>query len=933
MSFVRALRQGLPLLLLSSAWANAAESTSAQVWNREPQPPFKLTAEGFVAPPMGGADFTVSLSNGAAPRYTPPAHATAAEIQALESAASYAARRYRELRLRAPLMKVQDGSYRMLLARNLGEAAASYGPGLESISVGQALDLARSDAGTWKGWEYFLRLSEAEGLDDPENIDWKIYPTKIASSLAHEIFHGVQASYPRLSEREGYEGWVGEGLPDAIAPYAIRGLRFLGGAQYLFPNTFRSGNARFGKALGLRPYDYPLDLSVLPPDLKIKPGLAWDKRRQLAGYMTSSFWRYLFEDIQKPGQEWTALSGLMLQPQKGRSKPEDLLLWADLAAKTAMPTFTHGLHDAFPDFIAKRVEYPDQMVLGRARQGVFKHPDWLGYLFQDGCKRIVLDDQNSTAKEELDLYPVAARCLRVKWNGTRLPESGAPTASVAATPLSGGNQAVALESLRLGHHGTAEGYLASHPDKATGARVRRFQPLDLDPLVAATTDGELVLTFSNVAKDVRDTVRQRYLIEIVVNTAKAQGQVSQPAEPEARRPASTGKASGKRRSLPSAGMSGSSDGTLSVGAAEGGLELDEIYDCVNGTLKMQSAGLLALNDRMRDKPVSSTLPKSCLALQQLANPRFAAQHRGAMSVRLDLPRIPTGTRGEVRGASVTVEWLDPALEASGSSQVSASTDRVTLTITEATVSFVRGSYTARFSVAEHGVGGSVSGDFVQSRADTDELMTSDDPLDYLSTDALLAFHYAGLSGAELQRQGREAQAQMSEGSGPPPVAGVGGGQGGAVALVEECRCDCAEFGALRRPEPSERTRCAGSCANYPNAGQCVIESQRRQGVADARIDQMLRACPSDCGGLLSAGPVCQDAAWSLVRACQTGNSRSLEASTACYLRLTTAELPEPQKSEMRRQLAEQLREMDAEARRAFLGGMLDAFQQAGQRCE
>lgn len=929
-------RWGLPILWALSSWAGAAEPTSAQLWNREPQPPFRISTEGFVAPPMGGADFTPMLSKGGAPWYASPRHATAAEIKALEDAAGFAARRYRELRLRAPVMKVRDGSYRMLLARNLGEAAASYGAGLEEISLSQALDLARSDPLSWNGWEYFLRLSEAEGLDDPENIDWKIYPTKIASSLAHEIFHSVQAAYPPLSARSGYEGWIGEGLPDAIAPFAIRGLRFLGGSPYLFPNNFRSGNARFGKALGLRPYDYPLDLSVLPPDLKIKPGLPWDKRRQLAGYMTSSFWRYLFEDIQKPGQEWTQVSGLLLQAQQGRSKPEDLLLWADLAAKTAMPTFSHGLHEAFPDFIAKRVEYPDQMVLGKARQGVFKHPDWLGYLFQDGCKRIVLDDRNSTAKEELDIYPLAARCLRVKWNGTRLPESGAPTATVAATPLSGGNLAVAVESLRLGHHGSVEGYLASYPDKATGVTVRRFQPLDLDPLLAAATDSELVLTFSNVAKDVRDTVRQRYRIEIVVNSTLAQGQLTQPADAAAGRPASTGKASGKRRSVPSAGMDGSADGMLSVGAAQGGLEIDEIYDCVNGMLKTQSAGLLALNDRPRDKPPSATPPKSCQTLQQIANPHFAAQHRGAMSVRLDLPRIPTGTQGEVRGASVTVEWYDPALQASGGAQVSASTDQVTLTIDEATASYLKGSYRARFNEREHGVVGSVSGDFVQSRADTDALVASDDPLDYLSTDALLAFHYAGLSGAELQRMGREAQAQMSEGSNPPSAGGSGGGrggQGGAVALAEECRCDCAEFDALRRPEPAERTRCAGSCANYPIGGQCVIESQRRLGVADARIDQMLRACPSDCGGLLSASPACQDAAWSLVRACRTGAGLSLEASTACYLRLTTGELPEPQKSQMREQLAEQLREMDAESRRAFLGGMLDAFQQAGQRCD
>ncbi len=798
----------------------AGEATSESVW-AQPSPPFSAVAKEFAAPPSGG-QFALSLG---VPWYAPAERISADQLRGLEAAASLAASRMRGLKLRAPKMKVVDGRYRMLLARDLGDAAASYGPGLEDVSLAQRTEIFRAaDINSWPGWDYFLRLSELEGMG--ENRDWSIYREKIAVSLAHEIFHGVQASYPPLSVRADRfareRDWVLEALPDAIAPWSIRGLRFLGNPVFQFPTRLRSGNERYGKVLGLRPYDYPLDLELLPDYLKIKPGLSRDQRRQLAGYMTNAFWRWLFEDKASAGSEWRALPALMGQRRSGRNPREELLNWTDAAVRAALPTFS-GLHRALPAFIAERVEYPDQVV--GSRKGVFEHPFWLEYMFQDGCPLITLDEQQSTQRVDLTILPLAAKCLRVYWTGARLPDSGAPVAVITATPLQAQDVALAMDSLHLGHHGSAEGLLASYTDKATGSRVRAFHPLDLDPLLAAPTRGELVLNFTNVARDPLRSVRQRYRIEIVVASSQVQGSVTQPADPEAEppRPASTGKARGKRRSGGAVGgaLQHSDDGSVSIGSADTGFAADELQDCLNGSLKQASSATLGLIQKRRDKPVSGTPPPSCAVFQKMLSPAFAAQHRGVLDAQLNLPRIATGTTGAVRGAQLQVSWHDPALPEPHDRTVSASTELVNVTLTEATVSYVRGAYAARFVADQHGIDGTVSGDFVFPRADTGRLEAgSEEPLDYLSSDALLAFHYAGLSGESLQRQAREARERAQpEGDpapgpdarvlGPPACAETGiaqtgdcrGGAGTDEAARVECFLDLMA-GALPDPQRS-----------------------------------------------------------------------------------------------------------------------------------
>lgn len=835
----------------------------------------------------------------------------------LAAAGSFAAVRYRDLRFRAPKLHVESDCFRVLLI-GTDDVSGYYGRGLEETENDEDV-FQRWNQFTKAGGQLPLHLFLSEGVIFDDDFTSGVFPEKGALTLAHELFHAIQASHERPSRRsQETEGWIGEGLPDAIAPFALRGHAFMGSPPFDFRQRLSSGNTRFGKALGLRPYDYPLNLTEVPKNLKVKTRLDQAARKELMGYMTSSFWRYLLEDIAPAGKAWTPLPSNMLLTMADGSARAEHLMWAHQLAQSAMPTFLHGLYHAFPDFLAKRVEYPDQVM--KSRKGVFAHPDWLDYLFQDGCEQVELVGGPAKPPElELDIRPLAARCVRVRWSGPRYRDSGAPVGSVTATPLDSQDHDLSIESLHLGRHGTAEGYFGRYTDQASQQPVRLFHALDFDPLLRAPTNGELVLVFANVAKDPLKTVRQKYRLQFVVSSAQSQGSATQPADPEQKRPASTGKVSGKRQYAAPMQLPDEPGEAISVGAADLNGEIEDIADCLNSTLKQAAATGLTVLERQRDRPPPGTLSPSCQTLTQMASPGFLARHRGKLGTELVLPAIPSGTRGAIRGAVLKVGWYDPAMLPDHSPDITAETDLVNVHIEDATETYVRGGYSARFVEALHGVVGTLTGDFIQARADTNAFEPVTDPLDAFSTDALLAFHYAGMDARQLQAMAARSAAEAAAGR-----ASASPGQGLAGAAAPACACDCAEFGALVDPVPARREQCAGTCQNYPQSTQCVIEQQAERGVALSAVRSALSACPSRCEALRQQSPsqLCKEAFWALYRGCpaQSVSDAELREWVAWMVR----DVPEPQKTEIGTATLQELLGADAETRDRWVEMMRQA---------
>lgn len=939
---------------LSGGQAAAIEPTPKQLWKQSPPPPFRVVAAEPVSDlsekrayteaewrrflvygSLNYADFaTTDPATVMFPlRMSAPLKPSKDRLLDLEIAGSLAASRYAALGLRPPELHVEEGRFRALFVRDAGGAAAFYGRGLEKVEDPE--DIFKRWTARPKGLgpiPKYLFIGENVAYAE----DLSIFPAKGALSMAHELFHAIQASYPSFSrhERKGaHDGkWITEGIPDAIAPWALDGIRFNGASAFEWKKSLKSGSERFGKVLGLRPYDYPLDLRAVPyPKMKIQSELRGDGGiTEMSSYMTSSFWRYVLFEKPKPSLEWKALPALMEDPiGRGKTMREDALKWADEAVTLSIPTFTDGLFRGFSAFIAERVEYPDQ-VMG-SRQGVFAHPTWLEYMFQDGCPLITLNGSEPKPPTiDLVIPQLAAKCLRLKWTGPRHANSGAPTATLTATVLNSKNEARSVESLHIGHHGTSEGFFASYKDQGTGATVKLGNTLDLDPLNPSKTNNELVVTLTNVARSPLDTAIQQYRITIIVNSSQAQGTVTQPADSEAKRPASTGKSSGKRRNHPGVSKPTAQDG-VGIGAADASGDIDELYDCFNGMFKQLSAGALLLNSKVREKQIATEPPPQCNMLTKIADPAFKDRFKGKMGVEIRLPPIATGHKGGVKGAVVSVGWSDPAMRPQHNDDIGAETELVNVNITEATETYIRGGFSARFTEALHGVVGTVTGDFLQARADTSEFDFSEQPLDYFSSDMLLSFYYAGMDGKTLQGMAAEvaATARRERGAGGS-TGGSGGASGGALP---ECSCSSVEFFSPKRED------CAAQCLNYaPMALNYVYQRELAKGRTAASVEAEINACPASCAALDASGgrysSLCADAIYPLRRSCAaSGPGGVSQAQIDCYLNYLVRELEEPMKSQFRKTNADQISAMNQETKNSFLGGLLDALKAEGLSCQ
>lgn len=812
----------LLLLLGLSPFAMAQQPTSEELWRQQP-PPFKAHAKGVVAPPRPGAAMEVRL--GGVAWMQAPLAADLKRLAALEKAASYAAARYASVGLRAPRITRRDGVYPLYFVRDLGSAAAQYGHGYGEFGVAEALRYKENE------WDQVMIVGEAEGF----GRDLIIYPEKVVASTAHELFHAVQASYANWSGHDNSqlheEKWVTEALPDAIGLWAIEGLSFMGNPPFDPKRRFADGSERFGKALGLRPYDYPLDLRTPPPRMPIFPkGNSADDMREMASYMTSSFWRFAWQHSMPKGQEWKPMRhALMLRtPRRGTaSVREDSLAWTDRSLRENHPAWKRGLYDALPAFMPWWVAYPDDMM--HSRKGEFEHTRWLKHAFVDGCPLYELNDANPTATIKVAVRELAGACVRVKWTGAPVGKSGWPAMALVAVPADGGGDA-ALRDFHLGMHGTNLGKSDPYLNPASKLLSLTWSGLTLDPRLPANTDGETVITFSNVPLDPLQAKRRTYDVHLGVGITDASGQLDKPAEP-GRRPASSVRVSSKPHVMPGQVIAVPDGRTLTMAVVPSPIAGKD--DCLNATAK--SAGVVAFGT---DAGGASNLMSICLEVATNAT-RESLNPARQPNVELKLPAVPDGHSGPIRGGEVIATWEDPGLGKPGDQHVDARSKDVDINITSANPAFVRGSFVARFKAPSDTANGQLSGSFTVWRAPTNQRIPLADPLDYVSSNLIQMYTAMGKDPAEIgAKMGRRNGSRPSR----PSTS--------ERQLNDVCPMDCK---ALRegKGSPSCREVTAALYATCPEGEGKEVTREEAASLAA----WMLRTMPEPMRSEMSSGMV------------------------------------------------------------------------------
>lgn len=785
----------LLLMLATSLQAAGQEPTSKDLWGQLP-PPFKVYADGFSSKGIECAarddkpiihSWVTSLPWLIAPKDPQPMR-----LAEMEKAASYSAMRYVDLGLRPPVLDIRDGKFSIYFVHDLGGAAAAYGPGYGELGVSEVRRIWKDD------WDQVIGVSEVEGFGK----DLGIFPESVAASIGHELFHAIQPSYPHWSvQGDGNsvdEFWVTEALPEALGLWSIEGLSFLGNPPFHPRRRLASGNRRFGMTLGMRPYDYPLDARIAPARIPIDVRGSRrrenncerviappdeGRRRTLAAYMTSSFWGYVWQHSMPRGQAWKPLPRAMLmrRARMGTANArEDSLAWADNSLRDYHPAWTRGLYDALPAFIPWWVAFPDEVM--RSRRGEFKHARWLGHAFVDGCPLYELNEASPTVTIPVEVRELAAYCVRVKWTGASVGKSGWPAAALVVVPKDGGGE-VALSDLHLGMHGINLGKTSPFTDPASGLPSLAWSGLSIDPKHPDKTEGETVITFTNVARDPFDTKRRAYEVHLGMATAEVSGQLEKPAE-KGVRPASSARVDSVKRALPAQVVPVPPGKSLSIALSAPAAGKD---DCSNATAK--SAGMLALGmDKTAARAGAPNLMTICLDVATRAT-RASLRPPNQPEVSLQLPAVPDGHTGTIAGGRVIATWTDPGLGERGKQHVDARTRNVEITIAQANPAFVRGSFRASFSAPGDGANGELSGDFLTWRAPTEQRLPLADPIDFASSDLLQTFAAMGRSPEEMRSQLGQRK--------PPQTPGAASASGGV------CPMECE---ALRQGEVSASCR-------------------------------------------------------------------------------------------------------------------------------
>lgn len=221
--------------------------------------------------------------------------------------------------------------------------------------------------------------------------------------LAHELFHGVQASYPLFKERckDGPGGWINEGTAQFMgAEVAAWGPR-----AYNFPNVRKDAWVVF--RWGVRPYDIPLYIE--PQDSN--------------AYGASSFWRYLGEYVALNGgagtkmvqPDYRFLIDLLNSSLGGPPTQSSSMNWIDREMRRHKKIGL-GLDRMFPLFINTFAAYGGTRIQP-AGYGAKYSETWLKNVFMDSpCPLVTLDEVNPRDWLDLRVKPFAAACIGLEVN-------------------------------------------------------------------------------------------------------------------------------------------------------------------------------------------------------------------------------------------------------------------------------------------------------------------------------------------------------------------------------------------------------------------------------------------------------------------------------------------------------------------------------------
>ncbi|UIP06688.1 hypothetical protein LY632_13540 [Erythrobacter sp. SDW2] len=667
------------------------------------------------------------------------------------------------------------------------------------------------------------------------------YPEQGWVTLAHELGHAVDASIAAVRTWPVEEGkeilWLGEGSTHSIAPFALKSLGF-----EPVP-AWKSGEWKFAKEVGRRPYDVSLPLKQVPkrrPSWVIAKDPATKDRDEAersdyfwtknATYLTCGFFRWLFQEeapikIRTSVEKAQPVQFPLMPGAPSMTRPGDFELFqpfrytevtaADVAKVQANPKWIDegvamldrflrkhhpawaptGLYRAFPAFVAHFVGWPDDV--GDTRDGFFAHEKWLDSLFMDG---VPTPDIAMGQDIDIELKPIAPLAARaVKFKIPPIPGNvGGKYPSITITAISLDGRKNAIDDIHIGLNGNVLANSLSHPIRNGNGKVRRWYNVNARPLQVAKTHGETVLTIINSASDIAKGRPLRVRLHIALQVGTADGQVSY-------HPLPTTDDQGRTIPLPSSVSPPMNKVTPTAPVARGSddirITIAQDADLVTMMDLAASNNLMGLSvQRKTDAPPDTRAAEAAKALASLQSMARPTRKMGLV-VSLVMPRVEPGVVGAVAGGKVGAEWIDPVYvpyaKYGVSSDVSLETDAVQIIITSNTEGTIVGRFVADFDKGsqntEREFRGKIEGNFSVGIVIDDQQGDGDlpeDPTSLLPTDWFIACARAGIDTATMGQMMRDAISASDDGSGSAGAFSGSGTDSGSSRLVGEDPVTC-----------------------------------------------------------------------------------------------------------------------------------------------
>lgn len=324
----------------------------------------------------------------------------------------------------------------------------------------------------------------------PGNFD---LTPKAYQDIAHELFHGIQATYPLFKANcdKGLGKWIGEGTAQAVGAdmAAWWSSRQINQSYIDFDWVYhRWGLRHYSSSLAKRKNEGEANLH----------------------YGASSFWRYLAEDLATSGAagtkaiepNYTYLQKLFLSSLPGAPSVRNEISWIHQQILNLYGN-KKGLDRVYPNFISTFPAYMNTRITPTTLTPALAKDYWIRHMFphrgDTACPLLTLGESNPVARFELELEPIAASCVMID---TRF---GYPTD--VQVSVSGQSEA-AVEALALG---AEDGGIVVQPTLI--ARNGKWQATWILNMDQYTSEPGLMI-ISNVANSPADTQALKGRIEV-----------------------------------------------------------------------------------------------------------------------------------------------------------------------------------------------------------------------------------------------------------------------------------------------------------------------------------------------------------------------------------------------------------------------------------